>query len=322
MMEPIDEVVFGDNQFFGINHMSQERAQQQAERFRDLSDITRVYELALDAGIRAIMLNSHDRAAQICDWFRSRRSTLPAIHWYPSVPYPHKYANLVAEKGMLMTLRDVLLQGNGASGALGMISRGGMTLLNRDEIRAMQMLIDIEMRAYRGLDVKVIFLQNIVTDLMLGLGAMSILEEYCAYVRRVYGVLPGLITQNMPRLVSSLSGAGIEEVVVCTSFNKIGYLMSPDVDSYVETARRNDPASYPLMAMSTLASGAIPAREAYDFINGQNVQSVVFGASSARNIEECVRLIDLEWGRVAPQPTLTTGTGSSLGAASLAGDSQ
>lgn len=316
-MEPIDEVVFGDNQFFGINHSSQERAQQQAERFRDLSAITEVYQHALDAGVRAIMLNSNERAAQICDWFRARQSSLPPIAWYPFVPYPHKYANLVAEKGMLLALKEALLQGNSALGALGMLSKGGITVLNRDEIRAMQMLIDMEMRTFRGLDVRVVFLQNIVTDLMLGLGADVILREYCAHIRRAYGVLPGLITQNMPRLLSFLADAGIEELVVCSSFNKIGYLMSPSLDSYVEAAQRNDPGRYQLMAMSTLASGAIPAREAYEFINRQNVQSVVFGASSARNIRETVSLIDLEAGRATLRPELAAAIGRT-GAGTLA----
>jgi len=35
-MSVIDKVVFGDNQFFGINHMSQDKAQQLAERFHNL----------------------------------------------------------------------------------------------------------------------------------------------------------------------------------------------------------------------------------------------------------------------------------------------
>ena len=315
MMEPIDEVVFGDNQFFGISHMSRERAQQHAERFHDLSAITDVYQHALDAGIHAIMLNSNERAMQICDYFRARKSSLPALRWYPFVPYPRKYADLVAEKGMLMALKEVLLEsGNGAGEALGMLYKGGMTLLKRNEIRAMQMLIDLEMRTFRGLDVRVIFLQNIVTDLMLGLGATAIFEEYCSYIRRAYGVLPGLITQNLPRMISFLSDAGIEEVVVCSSFNSIGYLMSPDVVSYVETARRNDPTRYQVMAMSTLASGAIPAREAYEFINRQNIQSVVFGASSARNIQETVSLINLRSRRATattpePAPSLEPARG-------------
>ena len=32
-MEKIDRIIFGDNQFFGINHMSEEKAQQLAEKF-------------------------------------------------------------------------------------------------------------------------------------------------------------------------------------------------------------------------------------------------------------------------------------------------
>jgi hypothetical protein len=47
------------------------------------------------------------------------------------------------------------------------------------------------------------------------------------------------------------------------------------------------------MAMSTLASGAIPATKAYKFINQQKIQSVVFGASSRKHIEETVSLINL-----------------------------
>jgi hypothetical protein len=69
--------------------------------------------------------------------------------------------------------------------------------------------------------------------------------------------------------------------------------MSPDVESYVEAAKNNNPADYQLIAMSTLASGAIPAKEAYEFINQQNIQSVVFGASDRKHIEETVELIHI-----------------------------
>ena len=92
---------------------------------------------------------------------------------------------------------------------------------------------------------------------------------------------------------TKLSEWGIEEVVVCSSINKIGYLMSPSVDAYVETINANDSSKYQLMAMCTLASGAVPAKEAYEFINSLNLQSVVFGASSEKNIRETARLIKL-----------------------------
>ncbi|WP_320112674.1 hypothetical protein [Draconibacterium orientale] len=293
-MYPIDKIIFGDNQFFGINHMSQEKAQQLAEKFYNNSSIFKVYNMAFDCGIRAIMLNSNDRAKDICKHFISNKSKYPDLNWYPSIPYPHKYANLVSEKGIIPTINEILFKDNSALGVLGIIAKGSSAVLSKDAIKLMKMLIDVEMKMFRGLNVKVIFLQNIITDLFLGYGIADIFYEYCKYIREKYKVLPGLITQNMPVLKTKLEEWNIEEVVICTSFNKIGYLMSPDKESYIAAAANNDSDKYQLMAMSTLASGAIPAKEAYDFINHQNIQSVVFGASSKNHIEETVSLINIK----------------------------
>lgn len=294
-MKPIDKIIFGDNQFFGINHMSQEKAQQLAEQFYDLSCIIDVYQMAFDAGIRAIMLNSNDKAKSICEYFKENRSIYPEISWYPSIPYPHKYANLISEKGIIPTINEILFKENTTLGMIGMIANGSAALFGKDAIKLMKMLIDVEMRMFKGLNVKAIFLQNIITDLLLGYEVKEIFVEYCSYITSKYRVLPGLITQNMPRLISKLKEWQIEEVVICSSFNKIGYLMSPNVESYIQTASQNDPSKYQLMAMSTLASGAIRAKEAYEFINQQNIESVVFGASSRKHIEETISLINLKY---------------------------
>jgi len=292
-MEPIDKIILGDNQFFGINHMSEEKAQQLAEKFYDINNIFKVYQNAFDAGIRAIMLNSNDRAKDICNYFRENKDKYQEINWYPSIPYPHKYANLVAEKGILPAVNEVLFKNNTALGALGLIAKGGGAVLGKDAIKMMQMLIDVEMKIFKGLNIKVVFLQNIVTDLLLGYEVKEIFFSYCEYIRKKYNALPGLITQNMPHLLSKLNEWNIKEVVICSSFNKIGYLMSPDVNSYIEASKNNNSQDYQLIAMSTLASGAIPPKEAYSFINQQDIQAVVFGASSKNHIEETVNLIKL-----------------------------
>ena len=289
-MTPIDRIVFGDNQFFGINHMSQDKAQAQAERFANLDNIFGVYENAFDAGIRAIMLNSNDRSAAICDRFRARASQYPALAWYPSIPYPHKYANLVAEKGMVGAMQSVLFS-EGSMSALGKIAQGAMATVSLDAMRLMKMLVDQEMAIFKGLDVRVVFLQNIVVDLILGFDVPDPFVEYCKHIRKKYGAIPGFITQNLPFLRAKLAEWGIDGVVICASVNKIGYLMSPGRAEYEAVLAENDPAKYQVMAMSTLASGAVPAPEAYDYINGLNIQSVVFGASSRGNIDQTVKLI-------------------------------
>lgn len=292
-MEKIDKIIFGDNQFFGINHMSQEKAQQLSEKFFDTNNIYKTYDIAFKHGIEAVMLNSNDRAKEICSHFRENKKQYGHLSWYPSIPYPHKYANLVNEKGIFPAINDVLFTNNSALGVLGMVAKGGMAVISKDAIELMKMLIDIEVKMYKGLNVKVVFLQNIVVDLILGYGVKEVFYEFCEYIRKKYNALPGLITQNMPYLKSKLEEWGIEGVVICSSINEIGYLMSPDIPSYLESIQKNDSSKYQLMAMSTLASGAIRATDAYEFINSLNIQSVVFGASSEKNIQETVSLIHL-----------------------------
>lgn len=292
-MYPIDKLIFGDNQFFGINHMSQEKAQQLAEKFININNIFNVYDMAYNAGIRAIMLNSNDRARDICKHFKENSSHYSDINWYPSIPYPHKYANLISEKGIIPAINNILFKDNSTLGVIGMMAKGSTAVLGKDGIKMMQMLIDVEMKMFKDLNIKVIFLQNIITDLLLGYNVKEIFEEYCYYIRKKYKVLPGLITQNMPILKEKLQLWGIEEVVICSSYNKIGYLMSPDIHSYIRASENNNPSQFQLMAMSTLASGAIPVKEAYEFINQQKIQSVVFGASSRVHIEETMKLIKI-----------------------------
>ena len=67
----LDTIIFGDNQFFGINHMSEEKAQAQYERFKEVSAIIEVLDIALEAGINAFMFNTHGLVNDICHHFRS-----------------------------------------------------------------------------------------------------------------------------------------------------------------------------------------------------------------------------------------------------------
>ncbi|MBS3944529.1 MAG: hypothetical protein KGZ42_03455, partial [Melioribacter sp.] len=291
-MEKIDKVVFGDNQFFGINHMSQDKAQQLAEKFHDLKSIIDVYEYAFESGINSIMLNSNDRANEITDYFRSNKTKYPDIHWYPSLPYPHKYANLVAEKGIIPAVNEVLFAGNTAGGFLSMITKGSAALLGKDIIKVMQMLIDIEMKAFAGLNLKVIFLQNIISDLLLGLNAKVFFIEFAEYIKKKYNVLPGFLTMNLPLLLEKFKEWELEEVVICSSINKIGYLMSPGIAEYERATSSYDRAKYQIMAMSIMASGAIKADDATGYIKKLNIDSVVFGASSRKNILETSKMLN------------------------------
>lgn len=286
----LDRIIFGDNQFFGINHMSEEKAQALDEKFRSLKAITDVIDIAYESGIKAFMLNTNERAKDICDHIRNNRDRYSEICFYPSMPYAHKYANAVAEKGIFGALKDTILSDNSAADILGMVAKGGLSLFEKDIIKVMQLLVDIEMKIFRGLNVKVIFLQNIVTDLLLGFGIKDFFVAFASYIKEKYSVEAGFVSMNMPRLVNFLLDCGIENPIVCSSINKAGFFMNPDKESYEKVIKEK---SFRPIAMSILASGAVKPEDAVKYICNQiAIRSIVFGASSRQHIIETKEMIE------------------------------
>lgn len=293
-MVQLDKVILGDNQFFGINHRSQEKAEEMLKRFGNLDNIFEVYDNAFDCGVNAIMLNSNDKAVAICDRFRAQKSKYGDVAWYPSIPYAYKYANMVNELGIFPAVNEVLFKGNTAGGVFGMIGKGAMAVLNKDAMRMMEMLIDVEYKMFRDLNVKVFFLQNIITDLLLGYGVKDVFEHFTDYIRKKYKVTPGFVTLNMPYLKRKLEEWGIEDVVICSSINATGFNMHPSKEEYERVIAKNDTTKYQLMAMNVLASGSISVQQSFDYINSLNLQSVVFGASSRLHIKSTVDAVCLK----------------------------
>lgn len=286
----MDRVIFGDNQFFGINHMSEEKAQALAERFWSMESIIDVIDIAYDCGIRAFMLNTNERAEEICDHIRINRHQYPDIVFYPSMPYAHKYANAVAEKGIFGALKDTLVANSSAGEIISMLTKGGSSIFEKDMIKVMQILIDIEMKIFRELEVKVVFLQNIVTDLLLGFGVKEVFLEFVDYIKQKYRVEPGFVTMNMPKLVDFLIDSGIENPIICSSINKAGYFMNPGMTAYEKAVKEK---KFRPVAMSILASGAVKAEEAVEYVCRQlHITSVVFGASSRQHIHETKEMIE------------------------------
>jgi hypothetical protein len=282
----MDRVLFGDNQFFGVNHMSEEKARAQSMRFQDLQAIIDVLDAAYAEGIRTFMCTTHDRMTEICDHFRANPTKYPDYQFYPCMPYAHKYANAVTENGMIEALRMFLPQ----DGAVGAMLKGGLALANKDIEVIMQLLIDAEMKMFHGLKTPVIFMQNVITDLLLGLGMKQTLRIFHDHVRSKYGAEPGYITMNVPLLLDVLDELGIDNPIVCANINKIGFRMCGGIATYERAIaeRRFRP-----VAMSVLASGAISPRAAIEYVCGQpRIESIVFGASSRANIRQTKTLID------------------------------
>jgi hypothetical protein len=232
------------------------------------------------------MCTTHERIAQVADRIRADRARYADFTFFPCMPYAHKYADAVTEHGMMGAVRRFLPE----EGFVNALVRGGRSVARKDVEGLITLLVDAEMAMFRGLPTPVIWLQNVVVDLLLGLGFLDAYAIFADHVRTRYGAEPGFITMNLPMLVDALERAGVRDPIVCANINKVGFRMSGGLDAYRETIDRHE---FRPVAMSVFASGAIPAREALEWVCAQpRIESIVFGASSRAHIRATRELVE------------------------------
>ncbi|MFT4684556.1 MAG: hypothetical protein ACI9D4_002462, partial [Polaribacter sp.] len=202
------------------------------------------------------------------------------IHY--SIPYPHKYANMVNETGMLSLLKYCFKESSFTKNII-----GGFKLLSTRNIKHLMPLVlnlEVPKNLKKG---SYIYMQNIITDLVMGMGRGDILIEYIKTVVKM-GYKPGIITLNpimFDKLLKNEQDANwLEDLVVCFNINKEGFNVFPSLDS-VEYFIESRP-KYKLMGMSVFASGAANIPSSIDYIKKLKLDYVVFGSSRIENIQK------------------------------------
>ena len=280
----MERILFGDNQFFAVNHVSDEKARAQAIKFKDDSAILKTLDIARETGINTFMCTTHDRIGHIANVIRNNPKKYTGFKIYPCMPYAHKYANAVTDLGISGALKEYV-PGN----FMGSLFKGGVAFLSKDYLSIMELLIDAEMKMFKGINTPVIFLQNVITDLLLGLGMVDVLVAFQKYVEKKYNAEAGFITMNLPLLLDKLEERGIKNPIICASINRIGFRMSGGRELYERLLHTRQVR---VIAMQVLAGGAISPKDALQYISSlPNIESVLFGASSRGNIEQTVKYI-------------------------------
>jgi hypothetical protein len=204
---------------------------------------------------------------------------------FPGMPYAHKYANAVTELGIVGTIKQYV-PGN----IFGTFAKGGMAYLSKDFLKLMEIFIDAEMKMFKGINTPVIFIQNVLVDMILGLKAYDVFVAYDQYIRKKYDSEPGYITMNMPALLDALNSVGIDNPIICSSINKIGFRMSGGKEIYEKYLLEKE---FRPIAMQVLAAGALRPKEAIEYLGKfPRIESVLFGASSKAHIKETKELIE------------------------------
>ncbi|MCS7462976.1 hypothetical protein N0M98_22885 [Paenibacillus doosanensis] len=284
----IDSIILGDNQFFGVNHMSHERGNVTQEHFKNIEEIKKVLFYAIDNGVSGIMFSTHPAIYQITDMIRADHALRDHFNIYVNVPYVTKYISMINTMGLFGTIQK-MLEGKSYLDKAGYVLKSLMNVGTKNYLQIANRLIDVELNPFYDLKVKSIFLHNALTDLALGYKMENVITSYDSYIKKQYGAIPAYGTLNYPRFSQFLNDAGISQSLVMTAVNKKGFLMNPGREAVEAEIKKG---SHTVLAMATLASGSISPEEAYDYVFSLgHIKHVVVGLSSKHHADETFRIL-------------------------------
>ena len=278
------KIILGDNQFFGVNHFDLKKGEKTKLKFDTTTKIEAFINDSLEIGLDGFMINSNEKGYQIVN--ASKFGSAKEIHY--SIPYPHKYASMVNENGMMSLLGHLFKNSSMIKNII-----GGIKLISTQNLKHMTPLalnLEINKNLKKG---SYVYMQNIVTDLLLGIGRGDLLIEFIKSVSNM-GYKPGIITLN-PIMFDKLlkkeqDTPWLKDLVVCFNINQDGFNVFPSLN-IVEDFIKSRP-KYKLMGMSVFASGALNIPSSVSYVKKLDLDYVVFGTSRLENVKSNLNIFN------------------------------
>lgn len=277
-------ILLGDNPFFGIDHLSQDRARKRMETLRGFQKISEVIEFASKLGVNGFVASTHPQLKDLIQYMKNNTDLLEKLEFYPILPYTQGYVEKVTEKGMMGALKDVL-SGSTLQEKTKIIFSGTLGILQKDLDKLLRTLIDIELLPLNQVNKKIIFLHDVITDLAISLNMKSVIEIFFKHIEDKYGIEVGLVTKNFPKLISTLKKWNYDLPTIMTSFNSIGNQMNPSKEACESCLLDND---VKVIAMNVLAGGLLPPQDSAKYISSLNLTATVIGMSTKEHATETI----------------------------------
>ena len=277
----------GDNPFYGVDHLSHERARQRAQ-IQSIDNIVNVITCAYEAGMNGMVVATRPKLREVISQIRTKSDIVDKLDFYPVMPYAQGYVLKLSESGLINTLMDIL-KSAGLKNDLRMITKGTLGFIKKDLDELFKIFIDVELLKLKEINIRTIFLHPVLTDLALALDMKKIFETFRDHLKDQYKIQAGLCTKNFSWLVSKLNEWDFELASIMTSFNKAGFLMNPSRTECENSLQNYDGK---VIAMNIMAGGYLELNEAYDYILSiPKIRNVVVGASSVQHAQKTFELL-------------------------------
>jgi hypothetical protein len=145
----------------------------------------------------------------------------------------------------------------------------------------------IELNIFKGLNIQSVYLHNSLSDMIASLNLVEAHAIFNNFVKHSIKSEPGICTLNTSMQINWLDSLGIEAPLLMAPFNPIGHQMSPN-RIINESVLKNTRAR--VVAMSIFASGNVPPEEAFTYIKGLGIQSMIIGTSNIDHLKKNIEI--------------------------------
>jgi len=283
----LEKLLIGDNAFIGVSHLSHAQARQKLQQLR-LQTIVEVVREALSHGATGFTFTVHPTNFEILKALDDAKTLDAPLELLPVLPYAAGYIRALNEKGMSGLARDVLSRLSSSDRAK-VLLKGSVSAVTFDPVGMLNTYVDMELAnilPMKHAKVSAVLLHEVLTDLGVVFRSRNLFDRYMRHVRNSYNAIPGFVTRNFVRFVEFFqdSGLPLEDTLVMTPMNRIGFQMNPSRHACEECLSRLPTSN--VIAMSILAGGYIGLEDAIEYLRGlSNLRGIVVGVSSKQHVE-------------------------------------
>ena len=274
------ELIYGDNQFLGVNHGSALKAKVQQQNFAVDSSVLELLFYCEELGVKSFSYTCTHRMNEILKQYYAAGGRMKLC---PTLPYAHTYAQRLGENGPVGLAKFLLPRKK--TEVCGLFLD---LLINRDYTRIFEAIIKSEVNEALHDYISTIYLNNIFTDFILCDENPDLFTNFKnAVIKTIPNARAGLMTLNFPRLASTIRNT--DNLVLCSYFNPLGFRMNP---SKIE-AEHALTTDLNVQIMAPFCAGAVTASEFIEYLNHTNYSfsGVIFGSGNKDRIGEFVESV-------------------------------
>lgn len=279
MMIKLSKIILGSNPFDGVSYLSRAQARSYLEKFSDENEVFRVVEAAIKNGLDTISCAYNERVFNALE----RLPEAKRMKVIPVVPNAYDYIRESSSKGLLGTVASKLKR-TATFEKVKLVIKGTSQIkgiITKDIKALIKTMLELELAPFRKFEVPAVVLHGHIADLALVNDNKKVFDVYCDFIRNSFKAEPFIATHNLGRSLPKYEEWDLDISGIQAPFNKKGFMMRPSASICEELLEKTD--KY-ILAKKILAGGTLSPEEAFPYIKGKNIPSIVIGLGSVQEV--------------------------------------